>query len=155
MSRSIRGNARLPHLFGSALPVNAGILIALAAAAGCWWLLTRSTWGFSLRAVGANAAAARTAGMNVSRNTLMVMVLGGALFGLAGVALSIGGTGTTITNSVDAGVGFDAITVALLGRASPGGTILAGLLFGRSRPGASRCWPTATCRSRCRPSSNR
>ena len=136
VSRTIRGNARLPHLFGSGLPVNAGILIALAAAGGCWWLLARSTWGFSLRTVGANAAAARTAGMNVARNTMMVMVLAGALFGLAGVALSIGGTGTNITNSVDAGVGFDAITVALLGRASPRGTVLAGLLFGALKAGS-------------------
>jgi simple sugar transport system permease protein len=136
VSRTIHGSARLPHLFGDGLPVNAGILIALAATAGCWWLLTRSTWGFSLRTVGANAAAARTAGMNVSRNVVMVMVLSGALFGLAGVALSIGSTGTNITNSVDAGVGFDAITVALLGRASPGGTVLAGLLFGALKAGS-------------------
>ena len=137
VSRTIHGNARLPHLFGSGLPVNAGILIALAATAGCWWLLTRSTWGFSLRAVGANAAAARTAGMNVARNTVMVMVLAGALFGLAGVALSIGGTGTNITNSVDASVrGSTRSPVALLGRASPGATVLAGLLFGALKAGS-------------------
>jgi general nucleoside transport system permease protein len=136
VSRTIQGSARLPHLFGDGLPVNAGILIALASAAGCWWLLTRSTWGFSLRTVGANANAARTAGMNVSRNTVMVLVLAGALFGLAGACLSVGSTGTNITNSVDAGVGFDAITVALLGRASPAGTVLAGLLFGALKAGS-------------------
>jgi ABC-type uncharacterized transport system permease subunit len=136
VSRTIRGTARLPHLFGSSLPVNAGLLIALAAAAGCWWLLTRSTLGFSLRAVGANPNAARTAGMNVSRNTIIVMLIAGALFGLAGAMLSNGSTSTNITNSVDAGVGFDAITVALLGRASPGGTVLAGLLFGALKAGS-------------------
>ena len=76
------------------------------------------------------------------------MVLAGALFGLAGVALSIGSTGTNITNSVDAGVGFDAITVALLGRASPAARCWPGCCSARCRPAASRCWPTATCRPR-------
>jgi ABC-type uncharacterized transport system permease subunit len=136
VSRTIRVNARLPHLFGSGLPVTTGLLIALIAAAGCWWLLTRSTLGFSLRAVGANQNAARTAGMSVARNTIIVMALAGLLFGLAGVTLANGGTGTNITDTVDAGVGFDAITVALLGRASPGGTVLAGLLFGALKAGS-------------------
>jgi ABC-type uncharacterized transport system permease subunit len=136
VSRPIHGNAQLPHLLGSGLLVNAGLLIALAAAFGVWWLLTRSTIGFALRAVGANQNAARTAGMNVARNTVLVMVLSGALFGLAGVVLANGSTSPGITNSVDAGVGFDAITVALLGRASPGPTVLAGLLFGALKAGS-------------------
>jgi general nucleoside transport system permease protein len=64
----------------------------------------------------------------------MVMVIAGALSGLAGVC-QILGTNPAITSDIDAGIGFDAITVALLGRATPGGTVLAGLLFGALRAG--------------------
>ena len=137
ISRTVRANARLPHLLGGNLRVSAGLLIALAAAAGCWWLLSRSTLGFRLRAVGANPNAARTAGIRVERNVVIVMTIAGALAGLAGVTQILGTTTNyTLTGDVDANVGFDAITVALLGRAKPGGTVLAGLLFGALRAGS-------------------
>jgi ABC-type uncharacterized transport system permease subunit len=134
ISRVVDGNARLPHLLGSDLRVHAGLIVALAAAAGMSWLLTRSTTGFQLRAVGANPAAARTAGMSVERSYLVVMLLAGGLAGLAGCS-QILGTNTAITGDIDAGIGFDGITVALLGRANPGGTVLAGLLFGGLKAG--------------------
>jgi len=134
ISRVVRDTARLPHLLGGDLRVHAGILLALAAAAGCWWLLTRSTVGFELRAVGANAFAARTAGMSVGRSYVLVMLLAGGLAGLAGVNQVLG-TNPAVTQDIDAGIGFDGITVALLGRASPGGTVLAGLLFGALKAG--------------------
>jgi ABC-type uncharacterized transport system permease subunit len=128
----IAPSARLPHLFGD---LHAGIIIALLAAVGCWWLLSRSTLGFKLRAVGANHFAARTAGMKVERNYLIVMLISGALAGLVGCSQVLG-TRLVVTQDVDAGFGFDAITVALLGRGSPGGTVLAGLLFGAFRAGS-------------------
>ena len=134
ISNVVDPNSQLPHLLGGSLRVNAGLLIALLAALGVWWLLTRSTLGFQLRAVGANQFAARTAGMSVERSYTMVMVLAGALAGLAGVT-QILGTNSAITQDIDAGIGFDAITVALLGKARPGGTVLAGLLFGALRAG--------------------
>lgn len=134
ISNVVEDNARLPHLLGGSLRVHAGLLIALLAAVGVWWLLTRSTLGFRLRAVGANQFAARTAGMSVERSYTTVMVLAGALSGLAGVS-QILGTNPAITQDIDAGIGFDAITVALLGKARPGGTVLAGLLFGALRAG--------------------
>lgn len=136
ISRTVAETARLPHLLGNSLTVNAGLIVALLAAAGCWWLLTRSTLGFRLRAVGANQYAARTAGMSVQRSYITVMVLAGALSGLAGCAQILGGNNPALTGDVDANIGFDAITVALLGRASPGGTVLAGILFGALRAGA-------------------
>jgi simple sugar transport system permease protein len=135
ISRRVESTARLPHLFGSGLRVHWGLVIALLAAAGVWWLLTRSTLGFSLKAVGANPFAARTAGMGIERSYLVVMLLSGALAGLAGVS-QILGTNSAITGDIDAGIGFDAITVALLGGATPGGTVLAGLLFGAFRAGS-------------------
>ncbi|MDQ1616800.1 MAG: ral nucleoside transport system permease protein, partial [Actinomycetota bacterium] len=134
ISRVVDSNATLPHLLGSNLRLHAGIIIALAAAVGVGWLLDRSTTGFQLRAVGANPSAARTAGMSVERNYILVMVLAGALAGLAGCS-QILGTNPAITADIDGGFGFDGITVALLGRGRPGGTVLAGLLFGALRAG--------------------
>ncbi len=131
ISRPVHSSARLPHLFND---LHSGIIVALLAAGGCWWLLSRSTLGFTLRAVGANAFAARTAGMKIERSYLTVMVISGALAGLVGCS-QILGTRSALTQDVDAGFGFDAITVALLGRGTPVGTVLAGLLFGAFRAG--------------------
>jgi ABC-type uncharacterized transport system permease subunit len=134
ISYEIDETARLPHLAGSALRLHAGILLALAAAALVAWLLGRSTLGFRLRAVGANPDAARTAGMSVGRAYATAMLLAGGLAGLAG-STQVLGTAYTITPGISANIGFDAITVALLGRANPWGTVLAGLLFGALRAG--------------------
>ena len=136
-TKVIHGSARLPHLFGADLQVDLGIVLALLAAIGVWWLFTRSTLGFQLRSVGANPAAARSAGMSVARITMTAMSLAGALTGLAGAMLALGGaTSYTVTPQIDNNVGFDAITVALLGRNSPAGTVGAGLLLGALRSGA-------------------
>ncbi len=130
----VKESARLPHLAGPNLRVNLGIIIALAAAAGVWWLLNRSTWGFRFRAVGANAAAAKTAGISVPLVTTMVMTIAGALAGLGG-AVQILGSEFALTAGAGGSFGFDAITVALLGRANPIGTVFAALLFGGLRAG--------------------
>ncbi len=134
ISNSILGSARLPHLLGGSLRLHLGLVIALLAAYGVHWLLTRSTLGFEFRAVGANQNAARTAGMSVGATYTRVMLIAGGLAGLAGVT-QILGTNPAITQDIDAGIGFDAITVALLGRANAGGTVLAGILFGALRAG--------------------
>lgn len=111
-----------------------GFFVVIAAAVVVWWLLTRSTLGFEFRAVGANPHAARTAGMSVGRTYVSVMLIAGALAGLAGV-MQVLGTERYLTAGISSGLGFDAITVALLGRASPWGTVAAGLLFGALRAG--------------------
>jgi simple sugar transport system permease protein len=134
ISYEVDGSARLPHLAGRALRLHFGIVLALAAAALVGWLLTRSTLGFRLRAVGANPDAARTAGMSVERGYAIAMLIAGGLAGLAG-ATQVLGTAYTLTPGISANIGFDAITVALLGRARPWGTVLAGLLFGALRAG--------------------
>jgi simple sugar transport system permease protein len=72
--------------------------------------------------------------MSVGRGYVLAMLLAGALAGLAGVDQVLGTT-YTLTPGISANIGFDAITVALLGRASPLGTVLAGLLFGALRAG--------------------
>lgn len=125
--------AQLPR-FVEGSQLHLGIVLVLAAAAAVWWLISRSTIGFELRAVGANPNAARTAGMSVGRAYFLVMVFAGALSGLAGVSLALGSE-RYLTAGISSGYGFDAITVALLGRANPWGTVAAGLLFGALRAG--------------------
>jgi ABC-type uncharacterized transport system permease subunit len=134
ISNNVKSTARLPHLLGGDLRLHFGFVLAIAVAAGAAWLLDRSTLGFRLRAVGANPNAARTAGMAVEPSYTIVMLIAGGLAGLGGVS-QILGTNTAVTQDIDAGYGFDAITVALLGRANPWGTVLAGLLFGALRAG--------------------
>jgi simple sugar transport system permease protein len=129
VSPNIAGNAHLPLLLGSHLRVNASFLIALACAVGVWWLLERSTIGFELRSVGANPRAARGAGMSVPRTWILVMLIAGGLAGLASSAV-IQGTDFSLNFQSYGTYGIDAITVALLGRARPGGVVLAALLFG-------------------------
>ncbi|MBO0776954.1 MAG: ABC transporter permease [Actinobacteria bacterium] len=136
ISPFISPNAQLPHLAGSSLRINASFLIALAAAGGVWWLLERSTAGFELRTVGANPRAARAAGMNVAGTWVLVMVIAGGLAGLAASAV-IQGTDHTLTFQSYGTYGIDAITVALLGRARPLGTVLAALLFGALHAGGT------------------
>ena len=128
-------SADYPLLFGSQYRLHWGFLLAIAATIFVSWLLNRSTLGFEFRAVGANPKAALTAGINVSRATILVMTIAGGLAGLAGVA-QVAGTERVLTDGVAATYGFDAITVALLGRSSPWGTFAAGVLFGAFRAGA-------------------
>ena len=134
LAPEVHQSARLPHLFGPNLRANLGFIIALIAATAVWWILARSTWGFRFRAVGANSAASRTAGISVARVTTSVMFIAGALAGLGG-AVQILGSEPAMTAGVGGSFGFDAITVALLGRATPIGTVFAALLFGALRAG--------------------
>jgi simple sugar transport system permease protein len=134
LAPEVQQSARLPHLFGSEFRANLGFFVALLAAAAVWWLLNRSTWGFRFRAVGANASASRTAGISVSRVTTTVMFVAGALAGLGG-AVQVLGSEYAMTAGIGGSFGFDAITVALLGRGTPIGTVFAALLFGALRAG--------------------
>ncbi|MGH3319635.1 MAG: ABC transporter permease [Streptosporangiaceae bacterium] len=129
-------SAQLPPIFGSSLRVSWGIVAALLAAAGVAWLLDRSTLGFEFRAVGLNPDAARTAGMSVPRVYVLVMLVSGGLAGLAG-GTYVQGTQHFISPGLHSELGFTAITVALLGRNTPLGTVLAGLLFGALQAGGT------------------
>ncbi len=134
ISPQLDGTAVYPLLLGPAFRLHWGFVVAVVATVFVWWLLNRSTIGFELRAVGANASAARTAGISVSKGYILAMAIAGALAGLAGVA-QVSGTEKVLTSGVAASFGFDAITVALLGRSSPWGTFAAGILFGAFRAG--------------------
>jgi len=126
--------AALARLLPAPFKLHVGFLVALVALVAFWWLIERSTLGFQIRAVGANAAAARTAGISVERITAITMVLSGAFLGLAGANEALGTIGY-VSRDVAGSIGFDAITVALLGRNKTWGTFGAGLLFGAFKAG--------------------
>jgi simple sugar transport system permease protein len=115
--------------------INAAFFVMLAMVATVWWLLNRSSIGFQFRALGHNPNAAKTAGINIGVTYVLVMAVSGALAGLAGTAQVLGAE-KYLTPSVAASFGFDAITVALLGRSKPLGVLAAGVLFGALRAGA-------------------
>jgi len=125
--------AQFPHFFGT--PIDLGFVLALATAVAVWWMMERSTLGFRIRAVGENPDAARTAGMNVSWTYMWVMIIAGGLAGLAATSQLLSSPSQQLNADVASTFGFDAITVALLGRSKPLGTVLAGLLFGGLRAG--------------------
>ena len=130
----VKESAMLPRLFGVDYRVNIGIFIALTASVFIWWLLNRSIIGFRFRAVGANSSAARTAGISVSAAMITTMAISGALAGMGGAIHTLGNQ-YELTDSVAASFGFDAITVALLGRGTPLGVVLASFLFAGLRTG--------------------
>jgi len=134
-SAAIPDTAVLPKLLGVRFNLHAGIILALLAVAFTWWLLNRSAWGYRFRAVGVNPEAARAAGIDVGRTYMAVMFLAGGLVGLAGVNQVLGTVTSGMSVDLDAGIGFDAITVALLGRSRPLGILAAGLLFGAFKSG--------------------
>lgn len=135
ISPPVDSSATFPLLLGPSFRLHLGFVVALLAAFGVWWLMERSVLGFRFRAVGANEAAARTAGIRVNVVFVLVMVVAGGLAGLGGAA-QILGTDKTLQASSAGSIGFDAITVALLGRSRPLGTVLAALLFGALRAGS-------------------
>ena len=134
ISDQVGANATFPLILGPSFRLHLGFIVAVLAVIFVSWILNRSTIGFRLRAVGANPNAARTAGISVASGYIIVMALSGALAGLAGTA-QVSGTEKVLSTGVAGSLGFDAITVALLGRSTPWGTFFAALLFGAFRAG--------------------
>jgi ABC-type uncharacterized transport system permease subunit len=133
---SIAASARIPAIFPD-LRVHWGFVLALLVAAFMWWLLWKTTLGFEIRTVGANPDAAKYAGINVKRTIVVSMALSGALAGLAG-AIEVTALNYRHELGFSVGYGFDAIAIALLGKTNPFGVILAAILFGAMRNGATR-----------------
>ncbi len=137
ISPEIQPSAALPQFFSSPIRLHAGIILAILAALFVYWLLFKTTIGFELRTVGANPRAARYAGMNLTKNYVLAMFLSGGLAGLAASNDILGLIGY-MPIAFSAGYGFDSIALALLGRSHPAGVVLAALLFGTLRAGATR-----------------
>jgi simple sugar transport system permease protein len=130
VSAAIAETARLPRLFGSDYRVTIGFVIAIAAVIGVNWLLFHSPTGFEFRAVGENSSAGKYAGMNTALVITLAMALAGGLAGMAGANQIMGLDPYKASPAMAGTIGFDAITVALLGRSHPVGVMWAALLFG-------------------------
>ncbi len=134
--------ARTAKVFPSAeLPmigsIPSGFILAVIAAAVAWWVLYRTTLGYEIRTVGLNSSAAQYAGIRVARIVILSMMISGLLAGLGG-AVETQGINGRFQPGFNTGLGFDGITVALLGKTSPFGVIPAALLLGAMRAGSSQ-----------------
>jgi simple sugar transport system permease protein len=130
-------SAELPRLLTDIDPnlrLHAGIFLMIAAVIVVYWLLFKTKTGFEFRASGENPYAARYAGIRASLIIVLAMGTAGALAGLAGANQVLGVLDRT-TPGFSAGIGFNAISVALLGRSHPIGVLFAGLLFGALEAG--------------------
>ncbi len=132
ISKSVLDTAQLPMLLewlGPNYRIHSGLFVMLMAVFGIWWLLFRSKLGFAFRTLGENPEAANYSGMKASFLIIFAMCLAGGLAGLGG-AVQISGILERASPGFSAGIGFDAIAVALLGRSHPIGILFAGILFG-------------------------
>jgi simple sugar transport system permease protein len=134
-SPAVHPTAAFPELFGPRYNLHLDFLVVILATVFVWYILNRSSLGFRFRAVGENPSAARVAGINVKNAYVWAMLLSGGLVGLAGVSQALGNFPKGFASGVDSGIGFDAITVALLGRSRPWGVFFAGILFGALKAG--------------------
>jgi len=115
--------------FSKSTPLNVSFLLALGCAVLVWFILWRTRLGYQIRAFGHNENAARYAGINATRITLITLVISGALAGLLAINAVMGQQERLIKEFVE-GAGFIGIAVALMGRSHPFGIVLASLLFG-------------------------
>jgi len=141
VTKEVSPHSKLPVWWGnSALQgLHIGFFVALAALVVYWLVLSRTTLGYEVRAVGFNAEAARYGGINVARNYFLAMAISGLFAGLAGAIDILGWqfridqTGITVASQI----AFLGIAVALLGRNTPIGVFLAAMLFAALTTGTS------------------
>ncbi|MDB2050353.1 MULTISPECIES: ABC transporter permease [Clostridia] len=125
----------LKGLVGPATSVNWGIIISIVLVFAIWFILTKTTLGFELRAVGHNKDAAEYAGIDVGKSILKSMAIAGLLAGVAGAIQVMGVTHNITVLAAQEGYGFDGIAVALIANSNPIGVIFSGLLFGAFKYG--------------------
>jgi len=133
--------ARTPNIDPAAVigklgPVPIGFIIAILAAFVVWWLLQKTTVGFEIRMVGLNPSAARYAGIKVAKTLILTMVISGFLAGMGGAVETLGVV-HRYQPGFNVGLGFDGITVAMLGKTNPFGVIPAAILVGAMKAGSA------------------
>jgi simple sugar transport system permease protein len=138
MSPTFPKTAWLPRLLDyaesvpalSGLTTHLGLVLGIVAAVILWIVIYRSRWGYEIRLIGDNPRAARYAGINITRNTVLVMMVSGALAGLGGMSEVTGVVHRLQTSPLNAGYGFTGIIVAWLGKLNPLVIIIVSILFG-------------------------
>lgn len=137
MSKVFPKNAWLPRLseFAATVPefrgltLHLGLVFGLIAAVIVWIILYRSKWGYEIRLIGDNPRAAQYTGISITKNVVFVMMLSGALAGLAGMS-EISGVVHRLQGTISPGYGFTGIIVAWLAKLNPFAVILVSILFG-------------------------
>lgn len=138
MTPKFPDNAWLPRLLDYAgqiptfrgLTTHLGFVIGILAAVVVWFIIYRSRWGYEIRLIGDNPRSAEYAGINIRRNTILVMMLSGALAGLGGMIEVTGVIHRLQTSPIAAGYGFTGIIVAWLAKLNPFGVVLVSVFFG-------------------------
>ena len=138
MSTKFPDTAWLPRLLSYAatfpilrgLTTHLGFVIGVVAAIILWVVIYRSRWGYEIRLIGDNPRAAKYAGINISRNIVLVMMVSGALAGLGGMSEVTGVVHRLQTSPIAAGYGFTGIIVAWLAKLNPIAIIFVSILFG-------------------------
>ena len=118
----------LSSMFGDSR-INAGIFLAIIGVFIYWYLMKKTTTGFEIRSVGANPFASRYAGMSTKKNILYSMLLSGGFAGLGGVVQGLGTYQNYFTQTTSLDIGWDGLSVALLGGGTAIGILLAAILF--------------------------
>jgi simple sugar transport system permease protein len=113
----------------SGLTVHLGLVFGLVAAVLVHFLLHRSRLGYEVRLIGDSPRAARYAGVNVVRNTVIVFAISGALAGLAGMS-EVTGVVHRLQQAISPGYGFTAVIVAYIAKLNPYGVVVAAIAFG-------------------------
>lgn len=109
--------------------IHLGLLFGLATAVAVSIMLSRTRWGYEIRVIGENPAAARYAGMDIPRNIVLVMFVSGAIAGIAGMG-EVAGITHRLQHGISPGYGYTAIIVAWLAKLNPAGIVIASFLFG-------------------------
>ena len=115
--------------FSRAAPANISLLVAMLACGLVWVLIWHTRLGYEIRAFGHSESAARYAGINPVKITLIVMLISGGLAGLMAINNVMGEAERLVLNATE-GAGFIGIAVALMGRSHPLGVFMAAILFG-------------------------
>jgi general nucleoside transport system permease protein len=142
-SVNVRFPIIVPHAWVPNADLSLAFLLALACGGVFWFLMSRTTLGYAVQATGFNIKAARYAGINVGRTIVLTMVISGAFAGLAGVTYVFGVAGQMSDTFDNFTYGFDAIAVALLGKNTAVGAVLAAILFGALNHGGTTMQATA------------
>ena len=128
------GSAQFPqHAWLPRLPIDLGrvhygLVIAMIVAFLIWLVLDRTKWGLEIKVIGKNPLAARYAGMDITRNVLLVMCISGGVAGLAGFS-QVAGVGHRMQNGIAVGDGFTAIIVAWLAKLNPWAILVVSILL--------------------------
>ena len=113
----------------SGITLHLGVVFGLVAAVVIWVIMKKSRWGYEITLIGDNPQAARYSGINITRNMILVMMVSGALAGLAGMS-EVTGVVHRLQERISTNYGFSGVIVAWLAKLNPFIVILVSILFG-------------------------